>query len=207
MEDYTYEGVPGFGDTFFIYAFDGDLLTSGVSYNNLRVQINDGDFVLRSWKGVDSLGNIATGIQLRDKLQNQFFSSAISPFTASPSSQLARYMRTGWPVLPEKVYPENGYIGFDLVSALPNTSQVGQLAFFGVRRRRNIQNDPVPSPYRYYEKPFSFPVSFSVPTGWSNKSGGYLVVLPITDYDFELRRIDGIGGTATFATLDYAVPQ
>jgi hypothetical protein len=214
MDAYPYTTPAGYGDTYFCYAFDSDntinpaapALTPGNNYYNQRIVISDGDFILRWWKGLDILGNIAQQLQIRDHLQNQFFSDLLSAnITLTPNpSLMSSYMDTGWAVLPEKWYPDSGYIGFDLLGVQPNGARnTGQIAFHGVRRRKGINSDPVPSLYPWYEKPFSFQVTFTVPAGWSNASGGYLVTLPITDYDFELRRIDGFGGSAgVAATLE-----
>lgn len=192
MENYEYKTPPGYGDTFFVYAFDGDALTPGSSPQNLKLQINDGDFVARWWRGVDQLGNISQGIQIRDALQNAYFFAPVNP-AQTLNNILNPYMNTGWPIMPENIYPDSGYIGFDLFKALPNAAQVGQLAFHGVRRRKGFRNDPQPSLFPFYEKPFQIQSSFIVPAGWSSSKGGFLVTVPIPDYDFELRRIDGVG--------------
>lgn len=198
MDLYPYRTPPGYGDTFFVYAFDGDALTSGNNYYNQRIVISDGDFIARWWKGVDSLGNISQKIQIRDHLSNQYFGDFISP-NVTPASLMNPFMDTGWPILPEKWYPDSGYIGFDLQGALPIAAQVGQLAFGGVRRRKGYRNDPQPSVYPWKEESFCIPVSFTLPIGWSNSSGGFLVTQEIPDYDFELRRIDGFSGLSGIA--------
>ena len=196
MEVYDYITPPGYGDTFYIYAFDADAsgenLTPGSNAFNRRVNIVNGDFVLRWFKGVDPLGNAGQQIQLYDWLQTPFFSNPISPGLIAANLML-NYMGTGWPVLPEKSFPVNGYIGFDLYSVLPAASLPGQLAFGGVRRRKGYTNDPQPSAFRYYEKPYQIRAQFTVPAGWSSASGGFQVDVPVTDYEFELRRIDGYG--------------
>lgn len=212
MEDITYTGTPdGYGDTFYIYAYDSTVLplVSGTSYKNLRVNILDGDFILRWWRGCDLYANIAQGIQIRDRLQNQFFSDTLTPFLSSATSVLGSYMASGWPVLPEKYYPDQGYIGFDLQSALPNiapnTSGIGQLAFYGVRRRKGLKSDPQTYTSPNYANDYQIQASPTIPAGWSSASGGFLVQIPVQDYDFEIMRWDGFqvgGGTA--ATLTYS---
>ena len=212
MEAYNYTTPPGYGDTFYVYAFDVDVsganLPAGSNAFNQRQNITNGDFVLRWFKGIDPLGNAAEQIQIRDWLQTPFFSNPISPGLLAPNI-MANFMGTGWAVMPEKVYPSNGYIGFDLYTVLPTSSQAGQLAFHGVRRRKGFLSDPLPSDYRYYEKPYQIQVTFVIPAGWSSNNGGFKVVVPITDYDFELRRIDSFGtlsggcvGTTLYGGLD-----
>lgn len=196
MEDYTYSTPQGYGDTFYVYAYDSNILplVSGQNYFNQRVVISDGDFVLRWWKGCDLYSNISQGIQIRDKLQNQFFSDTINPFSQAPNL-MGPYMSTGWPVCPEKWYPDQGYIGFDLFSALPNvspnTSAIGQLAFYGVRRRKGFKNDPQVYTSPAYEKEYQTTVTVKIPAGFSSTSGGLLTTVNVTDFEFEMRRIDG----------------
>ena len=109
MDCYPYTTPPGYGDTFYIYAFDSDntinpsvpALTPGNNYYNQRIVISDGAFIARWWKGLDTLGNIAQSLQIRDHLQNQWFSNLLSS-NLSTSNLMPPYMSTGWPVLPEK---------------------------------------------------------------------------------------------------------
>ena len=210
MEQYDYQAPPGYGDTFFVYAFDSNvlpLLVSGQNYYNQRVGIADGDFVLRWWRGTDLYANIAQGIQIRDRLQTPFFSDNLTTFPSTPNL-MGQYMATGWPVCPEKWYPDQGYIGFDLLSALPNatpnTSGIGQLAFYGVRRRKGFRSDPQIYTMPSYMKEYQIQTTFTLPVGWSSASGGYLVTVPIQDYDFEMRRVDGFNNSgSTHASLTY----
>jgi hypothetical protein len=194
MENYNYRTPPGYGDTFFVYAFDADAsganLTPGLNYFNQRIVISDGSFLSRWWRGVDQYGNVSNSIQIRDRLSTPFFSDLLSPASVLGNAQ--DYQNSGWGIVPEVHYPDSGYIGFDLVGVLPNAALPGQLAFHGVRRRKGIQNDPVPSLYPYYEKPYQYQVSPTLPIGWSNSSGGYLATQVIDEFDFELRRIDGV---------------
>lgn len=208
MDAYPYHTPPGYGDTFYIYAFDADAsganLAQGGNFYNQRIVISDGAFLARWWKGLDTLGNIAAQLQIRDHLQNQYFSDLLNANLAA-NNIMRPFMNTGWGICPEKWYPDSGYIGFDLLNVQPNATQPAQLAFGGVRRRKGLRSDPQPSVYSSYDKEFQFQVTFTIPMGWSNTSGGFLVTVPVTDYDFELRRIDGFGGSSgVAATLNIA---
>lgn len=208
MEAYDYQTPEGYGDTYYVYAFDVDAsganLTPGSQGYNQRVGINDGAFLMRWWTGAGTYGNAAQGIQLRDRLQNDLFSYIMVQNALTVGSIMNPYMNSGWPVVPEVFYPESGYIGIDINDALPNAALPGQLAFHGVRRRKGIQSDPVSSPYAYYEKPYQYQVTATIPGLWSSASGGVLITIPITDFDFELRRLDGFG--AATASLVYSCP-
>ena len=71
---YDYTGIPpGMGDTFFQYVFDaqGAGLVDGTTRNQLGVQVDDGDFILRYWSG---LPTIADRLQIYDWLGRRFAS-------------------------------------------------------------------------------------------------------------------------------------
>jgi hypothetical protein len=211
MEAYDYLTPDGFGDTYFVYAFDvdnaggmGANITPGANALRQRIGINDGEFRARWWRGVDQYGNASQGIQIRDRLQNQYFSDTLV-LNPTSGSLMNPTMNTGFPIMPEVAYPDSGYIGLDFYGALPGaTNQPGQIAFHGVRRRKGIKSDPVPSPYKYYEKPYQYQVTATIPAGYSITSAGVLIQIPITDFDFECRRIDGYG--AANASLTYSCP-
>ncbi len=180
----------GFGDTFFVYAFDADGLTNGQDVYNKRVRIDDGSFVLRQWSGLDT---VASAIQIRNRIQN--------PFNAGARGANYSQYRTGVPLVPEEWYPEDGYIGFDLFNVNKtvigvdggNTIFASQLAFAGVRRREGVASDPMESRYKYYEKPYSYRFDLTIN---QFASVGGITQQPdfhsfqITDgYDFVLQRI------------------
>ena len=58
---YPYITPHGYGDTFFIYAMNGEDLgiLNGESYSLLNLTINDGDFICRVWSGVMRLLGMA----------------------------------------------------------------------------------------------------------------------------------------------------
>lgn len=188
---YDYQGTPpGMGDTFFQYVFDaqGAGLVDGTTRNQLGVQVDDGDFILRYWSG---LPTIADRLQIYDWLGRRFASDAM--FLGAASN--AGYGQMV--VSPEVKYPHGGNIRFDLTNITQALAADGldasQLVFSGVRRRVGAVSDPAPSNYKYYEKPFSYPHTLSI-----NNYGivGGIVqpqvqfIIPVTEYDFELRRVE-----------------
>lgn len=190
MEDYTYYTPPGYGDTFFMYAFDAAPLTNGSDYQQLLVPIADGDFVMRYWAGLDTC---ATSIQIRNRLQRPLNSGA-------QGINLTRFS-SGVPHIPEEWYPENGKISFDLfgVNKLAIGTDTGvttyasQMMFAGVRRRKNVQGDPMESQYAYYIKPYTYSYALTI-NNYSTVGGvlqnGVLNLQNITDgYDFVLEKI------------------
>lgn len=188
---YDYTSTPrGMGDTFFQYVFDAqnEGLVDGTTRNQLGVQVDDGDFLLRYWSG---LPTIADRLQIYDWLGRRFASEAM--FLGAASN--AGYGQMV--VLPEVKYPHGGNIRFDLTNVTQALAAAGlaksQLVFSGVRRRPDSISDPAPSKYKYYEKRFSYPYTLSI--------NNYGIVgadiqppiqytIPIESYDFELRRVE-----------------
>lgn len=190
---------PGFGDQAYIYTYQPSAngLSNGNSYSLLPIEIQDGAFVLRSWSGADSVltagaprsGNGA--IQIYDKIRNGIYKTP----TIIPGN-----FPTGQSVTPELLYPPNSALRFDLTnvsldvaSAGGNNVPVDQLAFYGVRRFEGTKSDPEPSLYKFYEKDYAIPFSVTL-TANGSTTGPVLqaqFILPIQDYDFELRRIEG----------------
>jgi hypothetical protein len=185
-----YRTPPGYGDTFFIYAYNGDGLVNSTDAYNKSIPISDGDFVLRAWSG---LWSMASKIQIRDAKQTQLFSAFMGWAGLS-----------GVPVVPELFYPVNGLISIDLsqVARLSvgadggNIIYASQICFYGVRRRRGVVGDPQPS-YSlgigdYYKKPYSIQYQFDINKYAS--SGGVstapdLHQVPVRDLDFVLEKI------------------
>ena len=191
---YDYTVPPGYGDTFFQYVYNADALTDGQSYlAQTAALIDDGDFILRSWAGLETVVNNTTGtIQLYDPNLRNFFSAPA----------LLGGFASGKAVLPEKYYPARSAIRVDLGNvsrALAGT--VGglnvyrsQLIFSGVRRRAGYQSDPALSTYKYYEKEYTIPFTLSI-NNYAATVDGVLNpavqhIIPVNDFDFELRRIE-----------------
>lgn len=203
----AYVTPPGYGDTFYIYAFDGDGLTAGVPALNQRIPILDGDFIVRQFSGLDTM---SSGIQIRDRLQNPYFGALFA--------QLGGFS-SGVPVIPEKWYPEDGYIGFDLNTVTKKTIGVeggvttfaSQICFFGVRRRKGVQSDPMASNYPggkdWYSKPYALQFSLAITnaaTVGGVLQGPTLQTVFVPDYDFMLM---GIRAVNTSGTLEDPTPS
>lgn len=190
---YDYSVPGGYGDTFFQYVFAADALTNGSSYfSEVVALIDDGDFVLRHWAGLDTVVNNTTGTV-------QFYDSNLRNYFSAPA-MLAGFA-SGKSVNPEKFYPRRSAIKADLgvidkvVAGVDGalTVYASQLVFSGVRRRKGFVSDPGPSVYKYYEEEFSYPFQLSINNYAS--TGGVLnpavqYQIQVQDRDFELRRIE-----------------
>lgn len=173
----------------FIYVYDADALTNGLTYNELMVPLHeDSEFLLRRIAGLPEVA--ATGaIQVRSDERRRLF--------ASPARITAEQA-----VVPELRYAPGSAISFDLVNVLrAGNATTGtpvyysQLAFQGVRRFPEGSRPPKDTAYRYQEKPFSIVTDMIV--NWSGRlfpgetvmAGGRQFNTPVQDYDFELHYI------------------
>lgn len=184
MAAYDY-AVPGsFGDIHYSYVFDaGASLANGNSYSQLEIPILDYDFIPRIWSGWDSIIDTpANGglIQAYDGIQRSYSNvpMALGSF------------KTGQVILPEKVYRVNSAIRFDLTKVLKAANGgvlASQLVWTGVRRIPGSASDPAPSATDFKRVRQYYPFTLVVQQA---PVAPALYSIPITDFDFELERIE-----------------
>lgn len=200
----------------FAYVFDATGITDGqAQLQNLPVQLQgDSEFVLRHIAGVNLCVNTpANGGRFNYRNPSGQYANG------NPSSGI--FMPANWPVLPEKVYPnENGAIFFDLYQTLRNFTVCGGtpiynsfIAFFGVKRFSGAK--PYQTPYRYWEQKYAY--SFDLTVNWNHFSSGTIIAPPrrffvlMDRYDFELMRVSitqttaGAAGTGALTTNDFQI--
>lgn len=174
----------------FIYVFDADALTNGLTYNDLMVPLHkDSEFLLRRIAGrptVTAAPAAGGRIQVRSDERKQLFAapSAITPDQA---------------VVPELAYAPGSAITFDLINVLrAGNATTGtavffsQLCFQGVRRFPSGGRPRQDTAYRYQEKPFAIVTDLVV--NWSGRlfpgevvmDGPRQFNMQVQDYDFEL---------------------
>lgn len=189
---YNYPVPRGFGDTFYIYAYDAveQGLANGQTYSSLSFPIlqGEGDFVHRYVQGVDS---VTSSIQIYDWQKKRYFSDM---------ANLGAF-RQGHVVLPEKTYPWASAFQFDLgpvamtqvgADNAGNPVNASQLVFSGVRRTAGDISDPAPSLYKWYAKTYRHCSIIEIPNyayigGVIQPPTSYR--LDVTDFDFELWQI------------------
>lgn len=187
---YDYLTPPGVGDVFYQYVYDAAALTNGNNYNQLAIFVDNYDFICRHWSGWSSILNSATTgtVQVYDSIARQWFSLPI---------QLGAFAE-GAVVLPEKRYQVNSSIKFDLKNVLKAANGenfASQLVFTGVRRIPGVNSDPGPGSYqKYYLKSFAYQQSLTIA---ATPTADQLIQIPITDFDFELERVE----MTAFATV------
>lgn len=205
----------GYVDFPFTYVYDATGLTDGRTYMNIQKQLSgDSDFILRSIVGAPTvLAEGADGGKFNFK--NASGSYAIQ-------SQIV--MSDVYSVVPEKFYPRDASIVFDLYNVLRDSVVCGgnpvkssYIAFQGVKRFALGQGYAVrETPYRYKEKRYSFEYPLTVSVGRYTTVGGSIQTPPVRqvvtmdNYDFELLQIvisfDGVTGalqTADFQVMLY----
>lgn len=192
---YDYKTPVGFGDTFYQYVFDtqGQGFSNGSTLLQVGPQVIDGDFLLRFWSG---LSTIAQGLKIYDWQSRARSSDYMTLGTsANPFANMV--------VVPEIFYPDASYIRMDLQTVALVLAGIGagglnvyrsQMVFSGVKRRPRVTSDPVPSAYKYYEKPYDIPYTLSI-NQYATDSGGALnpptqIKIQVQDFDFELRRVE-----------------
>lgn len=183
MAQYDYITPAGSGDLYFQYAFDAGSLVNGTTRTGLQVAINDYDFIARHWAGWETVIDTPTNgglVQCYDYLKRNYSSQPMA-FGSFPQGQV---------ILPEKIYPANSLISFDLYKILKaNNSGVNasQLVWSGVRRIPGSASDPAPSPFNFKRVRQYYPFSLTVQQA---PTAAVTYTIPITDYDFELNRVE-----------------
>lgn len=190
-----------FYDLPFFYVSDADGATDGMNYNDVPVElINNSDFHLRRICGVNNVVNPnGTGkFRFRDANRQNLIQTPIS-------------MMNDYPLVPEVVYPPVAQISYDIVNVLrarniytmpgpPNF--YSQIAFQGCRRFYGV---PTPdSNYRYYERPYTIRMDFTVnqaghvAPAYTAQTGLQQFTVLVDNWDFEMQNmvvlIDTTGG-------------
>lgn len=183
MSVYDYVTVPGFGDTYYAYAFNAGSLTNGNSYLLQKIDVLNWDFICRHWAGWETvIDTPANGglVKAYDDIGRDWSHLPLA-FGSFPQGQV---------VLPEKRYRVNSEIKFDLVKVLKAANggvNASQLVFSGVRRIPGWASDPAPSDFTYKPVNFAYPFTLTVQQA---PVAPAQYTIQITDYDFVLERIE-----------------
>jgi hypothetical protein len=211
-----YHTPPGKVDFPFAYVFDATAVpdAQAVRQNNAVVLQGDSEFILRHIAGVNLC--VATGA---NGGRFSYRGAEHRYAQGNPSAGIA--FPPNWPVVPEKLWPRDSAIQFDLYQTLRNATVCGEtpiynsyIAFFGVKR---FSGSPYRTPYAYYEQKYTY--SFDLTINWNHFSTGTTVAPPrrffvlIDRYDFELMRIaitdttagEERGAPAALTTNDFQI--
>ncbi len=191
-----YQIPPGMQDFPFAYVYDGSNLVDGAaSIQNNVIQIDaDSDFILRHIAGVPTcIDTPANGGRF------SYRNASGSYANGNPSTGIA--FPNNWPVVPEKRYPANHQISFDLYQTLRSFNVCGetpiynaQIAFMGVKRvPKGGAYRGHESSYRYRERNYTYSqtqeINFAHFTAAGALTGPLRFSVQLDSYDFELLAI------------------
>jgi hypothetical protein len=180
-------------DVPFAYVFDATGITDAQAQvlNNGKALQGDSEFILRRIVGMDNVVDTkANGGRFNFKNASGSYS------IGSPAGSAGGvYRHANWVVIPEKKYPKNTQIVFDLFQTLRAFNVCGAspiytayIAFFGVKRfalEAAYRTDK--TPYKYKEKKYTYAYSLTLNT--AGPSPPLRQSQLIDNYDFELQRI------------------
>lgn len=189
-----YQVPVGFLDVPFAYVFDASGMADNVAeiQNNSLQMDSDSDFILRHIAGVPTSVNGATG-------KFNFKNASGSYANGNPTSGI--FVANNWPVVPEKLYPANSQIAFDLYNTLRSFNVCGgtpiynaQIAFMGVKRVRDTGAYRTHRTlYRYRQRNYSYSqnltINFPHFAASGAATGPVRFSVQLDSYDFELLRI------------------
>jgi hypothetical protein len=202
-------------DVPYAYVYDATGLTDGQNVFNIQLPTaGDSSFILRRIVGVPTCVDTgANGGKFNYK--NASGSYALAAPIVMPNVVT---------VVPEKLYPPNSGIFFDLYQTKQNSTACGGhsikngfIAFFGVRRYQLGRGYAVrETPYKYFEKRYSFEYSLTISQGHFTTLGGSITtapqraIVPMDVFDFELLEImisnaGDTTGAGALATNDFQV--
>jgi hypothetical protein len=168
--------------------FDGNDLINGTdAISRLNVKIDsDSKFILRRIAGAQSVGQFFT---YRNASSSYVAKPAIWTGNPVPGAGLGNQCDIG--VLPEKFYPENGQIRFDVfgvnkaVALSGGTDFLAYIAFQGAKRfPYDVTEAPCPYRLRSYQYVLDIPI-----VDWTRGQYRPFSIKIDHGYDFELHRI------------------
>lgn len=184
MAQYEYLTPAGYGDLFYQYGYTPpSTLANASTVTGLQLPVDNYDFIARHWAGWETIIDTpANGglVQAYDSIHRNYASQPLE-FGSFPQGQV---------ILPEKLYPVNSLISFDLYKVLKATNSetaASQLVWSGVRRYPGSASDPAPSPFNFKRKRQYYPYNLTVQQA---PVASAFYQIQITDFDFELERIE-----------------
>lgn len=190
MIEQHYKTPEGKVDAPFIYVFNANSLALGSSPRGLVVPIQENDFLLRSVVGINTAAQDWAYYNPSDSPAMGSGDVATSGVAAALIATSPRYT-----VVPEKFYPANSQIKFDLGTVAPlangDGNDIALIGFQGVKRLGQGQDGwtTYKTGYEYYEAPFSYEITVAINFFLSAGAAPRSFEVPITDNDFELQKI------------------
>ena len=182
-----YKTPPGCHDVPFIYLFNGNDLVDGADYQSrLAIKTDaDSDFILRRIAGASSVGGFFT---YRNASGSYAWLPAACVYSAThttPSNQ------GDISVLPEKSYPPNGTIRFDLLQIVRASAASGPpdfIAYIAFQGAKRFSYDVVEPPCPYRLRSYQYVLNTG-PVTWTRGQYQRFTIKVDHGYDFELLRL------------------
>lgn len=177
MTEHLYRTPEGFVDVPFFYVYDGRGLTDGTSPTDLVVRVQEDPFILRSVAGVQTVAG-----------RWMMYNASRSAVFSLPAVTYPR-----WTQVPERYYPAQSDIRFDLGTVARATNADGNfvsyIGFQGVKRlpRGQFGWTEYETPYAYWERPYQYQLDFTLDFFADAGAAPRQFNVEISDGDFELQ--------------------
>jgi len=181
-----YQTPPGCHDVPFIYLFNANSLTNGLDYLSQLAQKVDSDsqFILRRIAGANSVAGFFS-------YRNASGSYVWKPPINVQGPTLGKSNAGDISVLPEKFYPENGQIRFDLLGvakAVAGSGGTDFLAYIAFQGAKRFPYDVTPPPCPYRLRSYQYVLNLG-PVIWTRGQFQRFNVKVDHGFDFEIHRL------------------
>ena len=182
-----YQTPPGCHDVPFIYLFNANSLTNGLDYLSQLAQKVDSDsqFILRRIAGANSVAGFFS-------YRNASGSYVWKPPINVQGPTLGKSNAGDISVLPEKFYPPNGQIRFDLLGVQKAVTRAGPplpLAYIAFQGAKRFPYDVAPPPCPYRLRSYTYVLNIPV-VDWTAPQYRRFNIKIDHGFDFELHRIN-----------------
>lgn len=190
MREQHYKTPEGMVDIPYFWVFDGRPLTNGTSPQNNIINITDADFYLRSVVG---LTTVASRWLYYNASESQAMGLGVEHSAGGLPTFPVSFNR--WTVAPEKFFPLQSAIRFDLQNVAKAVNEDGnQISFIGWQGIKRVAKGQwdwgiYQSDYEYYEHPYSYELDVTIDFFFDAGAAPRRFSIPVTEYDFELQKI------------------
>jgi hypothetical protein len=190
MREQHYKTPEGMVDIPYFWVFDGRSLTNGTSPSGNIINITDADFYLRSVVG---MATVASRWLYYNPSESQAMGLGVEH--GAGGTPLLVNANNRWTVVPEKFFPVQSMIRFDLQNVVKAVNEDGnEISFIGWQGIKRVPKGQwdwgiYQSDYVYYEHPYSYELDVTINFFFDAGAAPRRFSIPITEYDFELQKI------------------
>lgn len=190
MREQQYKTPEGMVDIPYFWVFDGRPLNNGTSPFNNVINLTDANFYLRSVVGLATVAG-----NWRYWNPSESAAMGLGADHGAGTALVLPVTTNRWTVVPEKFFPVQSQIRFDLQNVAKavneDNNEISFIGWQGIKRVAKGQWDwsIYQSDYEYYEHPYSYEldvtINFFLDTGGAPRRFS----IPVTEYDFELQKV------------------